>query len=170
MNRMKPRTASAVLGLMGAAALLICACTTANIGSVRNSRETTRAFAELQVNTDYRYWYLNQENAPYGVAGIDREYRIEGPMWQAVDPQTPVFRKVVELVRDFPTAGRFTSGFSDPRPAGAHHRRLVLESWRRDHGRPGGQGGLDRDRVALDGSPGAVNRAMARLHGDTLPP
>lgn len=111
MNRRKPPTASAVLGLMGAVALLICACTTANIGSVRNSRETTRAFAELKVNTDYRYWYLNQENAPYGVAGIDREYRIEGPMWQAVDPQTPVFRKVVELVRDFPTAGRFTSGF-----------------------------------------------------------
>ncbi len=107
----------AVLGLLGAAALLTSACSMANVGSVRHSRETTRAFTDLQVNTDYRYWYLNQENSPYGVAGIDREYRIEGPMWHAVAPETPLFGKVVGLVRDFPAEGRFSSGFLilDPR-------------------------------------------------------
>jgi hypothetical protein len=118
MNRLKSGRGHTLLGLSAALALLASACTMAHIGSVRGSREAARAFEDLQGNPGYRYWYLNQENSPYGVAGIEREYRIEGFLWQAVDPGSPVFRKVVGLVRDFPAAGGLTSGFEIRDPQG----------------------------------------------------
>ena len=36
---------------------------------------------------------------------------LEGPEWRSVDPSSPVFRKVVDLVKGFPAQGGFTEGF-----------------------------------------------------------
>ena len=64
--------------LLAIAATLAAACAMANIGSVRTSAEVARQFENLEINPTYRYWYLNQENNPFGVIGLDREYGFNG--------------------------------------------------------------------------------------------
>jgi hypothetical protein len=93
------------------AAALLGACTMASMGSVKSSPEVARQFENLQVNPNYRYWYLNQENNPYGVIGLDREYKFDGgPLWRAVETDSPTFKKVVGLVQSFPAPGSYTTG------------------------------------------------------------
>lgn len=92
---------------------LAAACTLANIGSVRISGEVARQFENLEINPDYRYWYLNQENNPFGVIGLDRAYSFDdGPLWRAVEPTSPVFKKVVGLVESFPVPSSDTTGYT----------------------------------------------------------
>ena len=103
-----------VIGLM-----FFIACSSTHIGAIRSSQGVTRQFENLEINPGYQYWYLNQENNPFGVAGLDREYRLDGgPMWQQVAPDTPIFKKVVGLVQDFPLPGSYTSGFEITDPQG----------------------------------------------------
>lgn len=87
-------------------------CSMANMASVRTSMEVVRQFQDLEINPNYRYWYLNQENNPFGVLGVDREYRFDGgPLWGPVDPDTATFKKVVGLVQSFPAMGSKVMGF-----------------------------------------------------------
>lgn len=115
--------------LLAFAAAVISGCATANLGSIRPSADAARQFRELEINPNYRYWYLNQENNPFGVLGIDREYRFEGgPVWAPVDPDAAVFKKVVGLVQAFPVKGSYTAGFeildSQGRPIGVWYSSL----------------------------------------------
>lgn len=91
-------------------AVLISACSIANLGWLRNSPEVDRAFETLQPSPGYRYWYLYLENSPYAVLGLNPEYRIEDISWTEVTPGSEVFQKVVGLVRGFPVPGSRTSG------------------------------------------------------------
>jgi hypothetical protein len=93
-----------------ALAVLISACSTANLGWLRNSEEVDRAFGTLQVFPNYRYWYYYLENSPYAVVGLNREYRFEDISWTEVAPGSETFEKVVELVRRFPVPGSRTFG------------------------------------------------------------
>ena len=93
-----------------ALAILISACTIANLGWLRNSPDVSRAFETLQVSPDDRYWYLYLENTPYAVLGLNREYRIEDILWTEVAPGSEVFQKVVGLVQSFPVPGSRTYG------------------------------------------------------------
>jgi hypothetical protein len=94
-------------------------CTLADIGSLRTSAEVSRQFENLQVTPDYRYWYLNQENNPFAVIGLDREYGFsDGYLWRAVAPDSPTFKKVVGLVESFPAPGSFTTGYTILDPHG----------------------------------------------------
>jgi hypothetical protein len=90
-----------------AAMLLLSACVT---GRVRTSAEVARSFQDLTVPAAYTYWYLNQENAPYAVIGLEGEWRVEDKQWHPVKPGTPTFQKVVYLVGNFPDGGHRTSG------------------------------------------------------------
>jgi len=113
------------------AAALAAACSMANVGNVRISPEVTRQFESLQANPGYRYWYLNQENNPYGVIGLDREYAFDGgPVWREVEAGSPAFKKVVGLVASFPVPGSTTIGytFSDHqgRPIGVWYSSMSL--------------------------------------------
>jgi hypothetical protein len=95
------------------AATLVAACTLANIGTIKTSEEVTRQFETMQINPAYRYWYLNQENNPFGVIGLDREYGFDGgPLWRAVETDSVTLKKVVGLVQSFPVPGSYTSGFN----------------------------------------------------------
>jgi hypothetical protein len=98
------------LAVAAALAILIPACSIANLGWLRNSPDVGRAFETLQVSSDYRYWYLYLENSPYAVLGLNREYRIEDIMWTEVESNSEVFRKVVGLVESFPVPGSRTYG------------------------------------------------------------
>jgi hypothetical protein len=101
-----------VLCLFAVPAAFLSGCSVANIASVRTSTEVVRQFQDLEINPNYRYWYLNQENSPFGVLGVDREYRFDGgPLWRPVDPDTPTFKKVVGLVQSFPVMGSNVMGF-----------------------------------------------------------
>ena len=115
------------VAILGAA--LAVACTMANIGSVRTSPEVTRQFENLEINPNYRYWYMNQENNPFGVIGLDREYGFDGgPLWRALDPDSPTFKKVVGLVESFPVPNSVTSGYNifdhQGRPIGVWYSSL----------------------------------------------
>ena len=115
------------VAILGAA--LAVACTMANIGSVRTSPEVNRQFENLEINPNYRYWYLNQENNPFGVIGLDREYGFDGgPLWRALDPDSPTFKKVVGLVESFPVPNSVTSGYNifdhQGRPIGVWYSSL----------------------------------------------
>ena len=111
----------ATLILLVIATVLAAACSTTRIGGIRMSREVTEQFEKLEVKPNYRYWFLNQENSPYGVAGLDREYRLDDERtWHAVEPDSATFRKVVGLVRSFPLPNSYTSGFAITDPEGRH--------------------------------------------------
>jgi hypothetical protein len=62
--------------------------------------------------------FLNQENNPYGVVGLESAYWINDPAWQEVDPQSESFRKVVGLVQSFPAPGGYTEGHTIHDPQG----------------------------------------------------
>ena len=94
----------------GVLAILISACSNTNLGWLRNNQDVGQAFETLHVFSDYRYWYLYQENSPYAVLGLNREYRIEDISWTEVEPSSEVFRKVVGLVKRFPVPGSMTTG------------------------------------------------------------
>src|SRR5512135_308235 len=96
------------LAVAVAMAILISACSIANLGWLRNSEEVDRAFATLQVFPNSRYWYLYLEDSPYAVLGLNREYRLEDISWTEVEPSSEVFRKVVGLVESFPVPGSRT--------------------------------------------------------------
>ena len=98
------------LAVAAALAILISACSIANLGWLRNSPDVDRAFETLHVSSDYRYWYLYLENDPYAVLGLNPEYRIEDILWTEVESSSEEFRKVVGLVQSFPVPGSRTFG------------------------------------------------------------
>jgi len=98
------------LAVAAALAILISACSIANLGWLRNSPDVDRAFETLHVSSDYRYWYLYLENDPYAVLGLNPEYRIEDILWTDVESSSEVFRKVAGLVQSFPVPGSRTFG------------------------------------------------------------
>lgn len=99
--------------LLTAMMLVFSACQFENTGSVRKSPEVAQAFETLQLQMFpmYRYYFLNQENNPFGVAGVDSDYWMQGPDWKECDPDSPAFRKVVGLVQSFPAQGGRTEGY-----------------------------------------------------------
>ncbi len=111
---MKPKHATIVF--VAALALFITGCAT---GGVRSNPDVAQSFRNLSVPPGYSYWYLNLENDPYAVVGLERGWRIEDKMWHAVDPGTPTFGKVIGLVADFPVPGSTTTGATlvDPQEA-----------------------------------------------------
>jgi hypothetical protein len=98
------------LAVTAAVAILVTACSFANLGWLRNSEEVGETFAALQVTPGYRYWYLYLEESPYAVVGLDREFRIEDISWTEVEPGSETFGKVVRLVERFPVPGSMTYG------------------------------------------------------------
>jgi len=117
------------VAILGAA--LAAACSMANIGNVRTSPEVTRQFENLEINPSYGYWYLNQENNPFGVLGVDREYQFDGgPLWVPLAPDSATFKKVVGLVQSFPVPSSTTRGYTisehQGRPIGVWYSSIGL--------------------------------------------
>jgi hypothetical protein len=91
-----------------ALALVLSACATANTGGVQKSSEVARAFESYFAVPDYEYYLYNQENNPYAVVGLQKDYFIKSPDWRPLDPNSDKFKKVIDLVKDFPR------GFTQP--------------------------------------------------------
>jgi len=109
----RKRHTHAAGALAWAFVLLVCACQFENAGGLQKSTEVEQAFAALQLQEfpGYRYYYLNQENNPFGVAGLAGDFWVKGPDWKECDPGSPTFRKVVGLVQSFPAQGSRTEGY-----------------------------------------------------------
>jgi hypothetical protein len=117
MNRTPPTIGLRLMIVFVAVA--VAACSAVNVGAIKNSRDVTQEFNELRINPHLRYWIYNQVNDPYGVVGLERDYRLDdSPLWQPVAPDSPVLKKVVGLVRDFPVPGSSSSGFHITDPQG----------------------------------------------------
>jgi len=92
-----------MVALLCFSALLYClGCSGANYGSLKNSRDVTQAFETYHVYPEHRYYYLNQENNPYAVVALQKDYAISDNQWIEFDPQTDKLEKVVDLVKGFP--------------------------------------------------------------------
>ncbi|MCU0559177.1 MAG: hypothetical protein MUD16_03180 [Desulfobacterales bacterium] len=101
-----------LIGLLGLIVLAASGCQFETAGSVQKSADVARAFEALDVHPGYRYYVLNQENEPYGVAGLGEGFWIRDPAWREVAPGSPTFEKVVGLVKSFPAPGGYTEGFT----------------------------------------------------------
>ena len=83
------------------AVLLLAGCAAGNYGFLKRSRNVTQAFETLHVYSEYRYYYLNQENNPYGVVALQNKYSLVGYMWVEFDPYSDKLEKVVSLIKGF---------------------------------------------------------------------
>jgi hypothetical protein len=110
------KTPSIILRSVLPLALILIGCA---MGGVRGNPDVDQSFRNLKVPPGYGYWYLNLENDPYAVVGLERGWRVEDKLWQPVDPGTPTFGKVVGLVADFPVPGSTTFGATLVDPEGA---------------------------------------------------
>lgn len=116
---MKPASWISNVCLLAAVAAILAACSAATTGRIKSSRDVTLEFEELRVNPSFQYWYYNLENQPYGVVGLDPDYRLhDSPLWHPAAPDSQVLKKVVGLVRSFPLPGSYTSGFHITDPHG----------------------------------------------------
>jgi len=139
------------LAVAAALAILISACSIANLGWLRNSPDVDRAFETLHVSSDDRYWYLYLENDPYAVLGLNPEYRIEDILWTEVESSSEPFRKVVGLVQSFPVPGSRTFGAYILDAKGEQIGVWYSSMSAGDQHRPGHQDSLHHDGYAVDG-------------------
>jgi hypothetical protein len=99
-------------------AILVGGCHYSSAGSVKKSPEVGQAFNSLHVYPNHRYYFLNQENNPYGVVGLESGHWINDPAWHEVDPRSEAFWKVVGLVQSFPVPRSQTEGYTLHDPQG----------------------------------------------------
>ena len=161
MKRLRTvRALAAIAGL----ALLLAGCAGSN-AALRNSREVGHAFEVLHAYPNYSYWYLNQENNPFGVVGLEKGYSIQDKMWTPVDPASKTFEKVVGLVQSFPVPGGFTYGAYIIDPGGQ-----TIGVWYSSMGAgiriDRDEAGLDCDRHAVDRRPRVVRHGRGGRRRD----
>ena len=76
---MRWQTSSRTIGAICIVGLLAIGCQMENVGGLERSPEVTAAFETLRVPSEYRYYFLNQENNPFGVAGLKERLCAGGP-------------------------------------------------------------------------------------------
>jgi len=89
---------------------LILGCSAGRYGHLRNSPEVARAFETYHVFPDHRYYYLNQENNPFGLVALQQHYTLSGVEWQHFDPEPQKLKKLVDLVKGFPAYYSYAYG------------------------------------------------------------
>lgn len=67
---------------------LVAGSSTSNIGGIHLSREVAEQVERFDAKPNNRYWYLNQENCPYGVIGLESTHWINDPAWREVDARS----------------------------------------------------------------------------------
>jgi hypothetical protein len=81
--------------LVWALALLAGGCQFENTGSTRKSAEVAQAFETVQFQgfPGYRYYFLNQENNPFGAAGLEEGYWMKDPGLEGVQSRLSDLRQ-----------------------------------------------------------------------------
>lgn len=61
-------------------------------------------------NSGYHYYALMDADSPYAIVGLEKGYRVNGPYWKTVNPDSPRFSSLVNLVEDSPVEGSSAYG------------------------------------------------------------
>ena len=84
----------------------------ASTGSLEINKELTQNFDALSqtsgtphFDSGYHYYALMDGDNPYAIVGLEKGYRVHGPFWKTVNPDSPQFSSLVNLVEDSPVEG-----------------------------------------------------------------
>ena len=98
-NSFKRLAALAISVLVLCGILYLAGCSTKTSGSLKHSQDVAQAFETYHVFPDHRYYYLNQENNPFGLVALQQHYTLSGVEWQHFDPEPQKFKKLVDTSR-----------------------------------------------------------------------
>ncbi len=79
-------------------ALALVAGCTGTYGRLKRDPEVSRAFADKQVPSDYRYFFYGQDTAPYVVIGVESKFEAASKMWREIEVDTQQFKNMLDWV------------------------------------------------------------------------
>jgi len=82
----------------------------ASIGGFQISKAQTENFDTHHFNSDYQYYALMDAGNPYAIVGLEKGYRLSGPHWKEVNPNSPRLSLLVDRVEESPIEGSSTYG------------------------------------------------------------
>jgi hypothetical protein len=82
----------------------------ASIDGLQISKELTQDYDTHHFNSGYHYYAWMDAGSPYAIVGLEKGYRIIGPYWKRVNPDSPRFASLVNLVEESPLEGSSTYG------------------------------------------------------------
>jgi hypothetical protein len=82
----------------------------ASIGSLQISKALTQDYDTHYFNSDYHYYALMDAGNPYAIVGLEKGYRISGPYWKRINPDSPRFSSLVGRVEESPVEGSIPYG------------------------------------------------------------
>ena len=63
----------------------VSGCGPSAYGRLQSSSEANEVFNQNQVFSDYTYYYSGFQTIPYGIIGIDNNYRLRSSQWKRID-------------------------------------------------------------------------------------
>lgn len=78
------------------AALIGCAAS--NYGRLTSNPDVTQAFQNHQVLPNHTYYYRGSHSRPFVVAGIQKDFVLDSPLWVEIDTQSKDFRTLIDRV------------------------------------------------------------------------
>jgi hypothetical protein len=85
----------------------------ASIGGFEISNALTQNLEADHFNSGYHYYALTDPrypHDPYAIVGVEKGYRISGPYWESINPDSPGFASMANLVEQSPIWGSSTYG------------------------------------------------------------
>ena len=65
--------------------LAVSGCGPSAYGRLESSPEAAEIFSQNQVFSDYTYYYSGFQTVPYGIIGIDNNYKLRSSLWKRID-------------------------------------------------------------------------------------
>jgi hypothetical protein len=106
----KTRSVKAVFVAAGflLAAFAMPGLSLASIDGLQISKALMQDFDMHHFNSDYHYYALMDAGNPYAIVGLEKGFRISGPYWKRVNPDSTRFSSLVNLVEESPVEGSIT--------------------------------------------------------------
>jgi hypothetical protein len=82
----------------------------ASVGGFQISKAVTQDFDTHYFDSDYHYYALMDGSTPYAIVGLEKGYRVSGPYWRKIDPDSPKFSSLENLVEESPVEGSIPYG------------------------------------------------------------
>ena len=82
----------------------------ASTGGFEINKELTQNFDTHHFNSGYHYYALMDAGNPYAIVGLEKGYQLSGPYWRPINPDSPRFSSLVNLVEESPVEGSSNYG------------------------------------------------------------
>jgi hypothetical protein len=92
------------------AAFAMPALSLASTGGFQINNTLTQNLDMDHFNSDYHYYVLMDAGNPYAIVGLQKGYRISGPYWEAINPDSSKFSHLAAIDEDYPILGSITYG------------------------------------------------------------